>query len=74
MANRSDLERLIGKALLEEGFRKMMLNDPERAAASIGIQLDPQQAKRIRELSAVSKQRLASLTADESIRTSAPTW
>ena len=50
MANQSDLEKLVGKALLDATFRTWLFTDPVAAAASIGIILTTEQANRIKAL------------------------
>ena len=50
MLQDSDLQRLIGYALLADNkFRKWLLTDPQAAAGSIDIQLSEAQADYIRE-------------------------
>jgi hypothetical protein len=50
MLEGSDLERLIGHALLaDNAFRKWLVTDPQAAAASIDITLSDQEADYIRD-------------------------
>ena len=49
MASREQLERLVGQALLDVGFRSRLLGDPEGAAQDIGVHLTRGQAQRIRQ-------------------------
>lgn len=44
------LERLIGKALLDEGFRAYLLEDPAGATAQAGIKLSEFQLQRLKSL------------------------
>ncbi|MCC7354350.1 MAG: hypothetical protein IT330_11390 [Anaerolineae bacterium] len=50
MASQSDLEKLVGKALLDAAFRNWLFTDPVAAAASIGVALTPEQANAIKGL------------------------
>lgn len=49
MANREQLDRLVGKTMLDVGFRDRLLGDPEGAAESIGVSLTEAQANHIRQ-------------------------
>ena len=49
MANREQLDLLVGKTMLNVGFRDRLLGDPEGAAESIGVCLTEAQANRIRQ-------------------------
>jgi len=37
--SRSEIQRLIGKALIDEWFRRRLISDPEEAIRSSGLQL-----------------------------------
>ena len=50
MANQSDLETLVGKALLHDGFRYWLFTEPEAAAQSLDITLTEEQAQNLRGL------------------------
>jgi hypothetical protein len=52
MAMMSELEQVLGKAILDKGFRARLLADPETAAASLSIKLTDAQVARIRGLDA----------------------
>jgi hypothetical protein len=47
MATQAQLERLIGKALLDNEFRAKLLGDPEAAAKNLRIRLEPVQIMRL---------------------------
>ena len=59
MAKQAQMDRLVGKALFDSDFRKLLVADPEKAARSLRYRLDPAQAARIRSLSADELTRLA---------------
>ena len=59
MASQNDLQLLIGKAMLDDGFRSRLFKDPAGAAASIGVKLSEPQAKRIRDLGPETGDKLA---------------
>ncbi|MCC7354352.1 MAG: hypothetical protein IT330_11400 [Anaerolineae bacterium] len=59
MASLNDLQLLIGKAMLDDGFRAWLFKEPEAAAASVGIKLSESQAKRIRDLGPEAGDKLA---------------
>jgi len=48
---RDDIERLIGKAIIEPDFLRMLLEDPEGAAKSAGITLDEEEIAAIKQVS-----------------------
>lgn len=48
MATTVQLERVIGKALMNPQFRQELLADPTAAARSMRIRLEPEQIERIR--------------------------
>jgi hypothetical protein len=48
VADRKQLERLVGKTMLDVDFRDRLLRDPARTAESIGMRLSAAQADRIR--------------------------
>ena len=52
MATPAQMERLIGKALMDAEFRAQLLADPEKAARSLRYRLTDLQLARIRRLSA----------------------
>jgi hypothetical protein len=47
MGENSDLERLVGKMVLDTEFRNMMFEAPEETAASVGVALTPDQLEEI---------------------------
>ena len=59
MATQAQMDRLVGKALFDDDFRKRLIDDPEKAARSLRYRLDPAQAARIRSLSAKELESLA---------------
>ena len=59
MAKRAQMDRLVGKALFNSEFRKLLVQDPEKAARTLRYRLDPDQAARIRSLSAEELEKLA---------------
>ena len=59
MATQAQMERLIGKALLDEQFRALLLENPEKAARQMRYRLDGGQAARIRSLDANALDALA---------------
>jgi hypothetical protein len=59
MATQAQMERLIGKALLDEQFRALLLEDPEKAARRMRYRLDGGQAARIRSLDPKSLEEVA---------------
>jgi len=59
MATQAQMDRLVGKALFDDDFRKRLIADPEKAARSLRYRLDPAQAARIRSLSAKELESLA---------------
>jgi len=52
MAMMSELEQVLGKAILDKEFRAKLLEDPEAAAAGLSIKLTEAQVARIRGLDA----------------------
>lgn len=48
---RDDIERLIGKAIIEPEFLRELLQDPEAAARRAGISLTPDEVEAIRQVS-----------------------
>jgi len=50
VATQDDLEKLIGKAMIDPIFREYLLRDPMVAAASIGIEISEAQVARIKAL------------------------
>lgn len=59
MASQNDLQLLVGKAMLDDGFRAWLFKEPEAAAASIGIKLSEPQARYIRDLGPAAGDKLA---------------
>ncbi|MCC7354351.1 MAG: hypothetical protein IT330_11395 [Anaerolineae bacterium] len=59
MANQRDLEILVGKALLHDGFRYWLFTEPEAAAESVGVSLTEEQASHLRGLGPEMGDRLA---------------
>lgn len=59
MATQAQMERLIGKALLDEQFRALLLENPEKAARQMRYRLDGGQAARIRSLDPKSLEEVA---------------
>ena len=48
MATDKELHELIGKAVVDEDFRRRMMADPEGAAKEAGIELTPEQAEALK--------------------------
>jgi len=48
---REDIERLIGKAIIEPDFLKELLVDPEGTAAKAGIMLTEEEVEAIKQVS-----------------------
>ncbi len=44
-----DLERLIGRAILDKAFRKQLLDDPDQAVADAGFKLTPDEMDKVRD-------------------------
>jgi hypothetical protein len=44
-----DLERLIGRAILDKDFRKQLLDDPDKAIADAGFTLTPDEMDKVRD-------------------------
>lgn len=61
MAEKADIERLVGRVLLDERFRQAFLDDPVAAAAEMGIRLDAQEVERAKT---VDRDRLNQLVND----------
>ncbi|MDH7485233.1 MAG: Franean1_4349 family RiPP [Anaerolineae bacterium] len=59
MASREQLERLVGQALLDVGFRRRLLGDPQGAAKEVGAHLTEGQLDRIRQWDAKALDALA---------------
>lgn len=59
MATSAQMDRLIGRALFSDDFRKLLLEDPEQAARSLRYRLDSTQIARIRSLNPKDLERLA---------------
>jgi Ribosomally synthesized peptide prototyped by Frankia Franean1_4349. len=48
MATQAQIERLIGRALVNPEFRTLLLQDPQAAAGKLRYKLDDSQVERIR--------------------------
>jgi hypothetical protein len=59
MATQAQMDRLVGKALFDEEFRELLIEDPDKAARKLRYRLDPSQSGRIRGLSAEALEQLA---------------
>jgi hypothetical protein len=59
MATQAQMDRLVGKALFDMEFRKLLIADPEKAASSLRYRLTEPQLTRIRSLSAEDLESLA---------------
>ncbi len=66
MATPAQMERLIGKALMDAEFREQLLADPEKAARSLRYRLTDLQLARVRRLSA-DEAELLSVAFDKAI-------
>lgn len=44
-----DLERLVGRAILDQQFRKQLLDDPDGAVKSGGFSLTPDELQQVRD-------------------------
>jgi hypothetical protein len=67
-----DLERLIGRAVLDPDFRKRLLDDPDAAAKEAGLQPDPDEMERLRKALTDPTQRKQLEDIDRQI--AAPRW
>jgi hypothetical protein len=58
MASKQQIESIIGKAILDPEFRKVLMDSPEEAAKKLGIELSPEQTKAFKahDFVAVAKQ------------------
>lgn len=45
----SELERLIGKAVMDNDFRNKLIDNPEKALADAGITLSPDEMDKVRQ-------------------------
>jgi hypothetical protein len=45
MADTNDVQRLVGKMMIDAGFRNKMARDPEGTAKGEGVTLTPEQVK-----------------------------
>lgn len=52
-----DLERLIGRAILDKEFRKQLLDDPDKAVADAGFSLTPDELDKVRDAARKNAQR-----------------
>lgn len=59
MATQAQMDRLLGKALFDDDFRKRLIEDPENAARSLRYRLDSAQAARIRSLAPKALEQVA---------------
>ena len=59
MATQAQMDRLVGRALFSSDFRKLLLDDPEKAARSLRYRLDAAQCARIRSLDEKELEKLA---------------
>jgi hypothetical protein len=50
MATQAQIERLIGRALINPEFRTLLLQDPQAAAGKLRYKLDYSQIERIRQV------------------------
>jgi predicted secreted hydrolase len=50
MATQQEIDRLVGRALIDDEFRDRMLADPQATADSLGIRLEADQMARIRRI------------------------
>jgi len=50
MAEQDDLRVVAGKAIADPVFRQALLDDPEAAVKSAGIELTPEQLKSLKEM------------------------
>ena len=54
MATKEELNRLVGKVLSDEAFRKEFIEDPVAAAKKEGIDLTPDQAEVLKSIDTAS--------------------
>ncbi len=59
MATQAQMDRLLGKALFDNDFRKRLIEDPEKTARSLRYRLDAAQAARIRGLDSKALEQVA---------------
>ncbi len=59
MATQAQMDRLVGRALFDDDFRKRLSAEPEKAARSFRYRLDAAQAARIRGLDPEALARVA---------------
>jgi hypothetical protein len=59
MATQAQIERLIGRALTNPGFRTLLLQDPRAAAQQLRYKLDDSQVERIKQVSPEAADELA---------------
>lgn len=62
----TELEQLVGRALLDPEFQGRLLRDPAAAAAELGIKLSDEQAMRVRKLDRAALARLSDCARDAS--------
>lgn len=44
-----DLERLIGRAVIDKAFRKQLLDDPEAAIRNAGLNITPDELDKVKD-------------------------
>jgi hypothetical protein len=59
MASQAQLDRIIGKALHDTAFRRLLFDDPAAAARSLRLKLDEDQLARIRKLDPAALEQVA---------------
>lgn len=59
MATQAQMDRLLGKALFDSEFRRLLLENPEQAARQLRYRLDGNQVQRISSLDAKQMDALA---------------
>jgi hypothetical protein len=52
-----DLERLVGRAILDKAFRQRLLDDPDKAVADAGFKLTPDELDKVRDAARKNAQR-----------------
>jgi hypothetical protein len=61
MGHEENLSQIILRTIADDEFRQQLVNEPEEAARSIGVELDSTQVKRIKELNPDELERLVRL-------------
>ncbi len=72
MGTQSELEKLVGHAIFDVSFRTWLFKDPEGAAKSLGIALDPRQADYLRKVGPDGADQVGKCLG--AIMPPAPTW